>query len=300
MVGSEEVSGSARVVVGVDGSPGARAALVWAMADAARRGVRLQVVSTFPVEFYWADPHLVDDRRIEAVRTDTEARVGALVDEVATESGGAPVPVDVLVIPGPAAHRLLTAAGGADLLVVGSRGRGSVRSTVLGSVALHAVAHARCPVVVVHPRAEPPAVPPRVVVGVDGSDGSRDALVRALAEAGRVGAELSVLAAYSPPIYWSDAYEALVLPPERMRLAAQQAAETVVSAVTAGRSTVPVATTAVEGPAGEVLVHAAEGADLLVVGGRGHGAIRGMLLGSVALHCVVHAPCPVMVVRAVR
>ena len=80
--------------------------------------------------------------------------------------------------------------------------------------------------------------------------------------------------------------------------AAQQAAETLVSAVTAGRSTVPVATTAVEGPAGEVLVHAAEGADLLVVGGRGHGAIRGMLLGSVALHCVVHAPGPVMVVRA--
>ena len=291
MVGSEEVSGSARVVVGVDGSPGARAALVWAMADAARRGTRLQVVSTFPVEIYWADPHLVDDRRIEAVRIDTEARVGALVDEVATEAGGAPVPEDVLVTPGPAAHRLLTAAGGADLLVVGSRGRGSVRSTVLGALALHAV-------VVVHPRAEPPAVPPRVVVGVDGSDVSRDALVRALAEAGRVGAELSVLAAYSPAIYWSDAYEALIPPPERMRVAAQQAAETLVSAVTAGRSTVPVATTAVEGPAGEVLVHAAEGADLLVVGGRGHGAIRGMLLGSVALHCVVHAPCPVMVVRA--
>jgi nucleotide-binding universal stress UspA family protein len=54
---------------------------------------------------------------------------------------------------------------------------------------------------------------------------------------------------------------------------------------------------AVEGPAGDVLVRAAEGAELLVVGGRGRGALRGMLLGSVALHCVLHAPCPVLVLR---
>ena len=44
----------------------------------------------------------------------------------------------------------------------------------------------------------------------------------------------------------------------------------------------------------------AEGAELLVVGGRGHGAVRELLLGSIALHCVLHAPCPVMVVPTGR
>jgi nucleotide-binding universal stress UspA family protein len=140
-----------------------------------------------------------------------------------------------------------------------------------------------------------------VVVGLDGSDASRVALEQALAEAGRLGAEVTAVAAYSAASYWSDAYVVLVPPPDRLRENAQRGAEAMVSAVVgAAQPAVPVRTTAVEGPAGEVLVSAAEDADLLVVGGRGHGAIRGMLLGSVALHCVVHAACPVMVVPVGR
>ena len=286
---------SVRVVVGVDGSPGARAALVWAMADAARRGARVEVVSAFPVETYWADPVLIDERRIEAVRADTEGRVRALVDEVRSEAGGGDIAVDVTVVAGPPAHELLTAADGAGLLVVGSRGRGSVASTVLGSVALHAVTHARCPVVVVHPRAEASASP-RVVVGVDGSDASREALARAVAEAGRLDADVTAVAAYTLRSYWSGAYQAAVPPVERLREAVRSQAEDMVAAV--GATTVDILP--VEGPAGDALVRAAEGAELLVVGSRGRGAVRGMLLGSVALHCVIHAPCPVMVVPSGR
>jgi nucleotide-binding universal stress UspA family protein len=107
------------------------------MTDAARRGARLEVVSAFPVEVYWADPILIDERRIEVVRADTEGHARALVDEVRTQTDGKGVDVDVVAAPGPVAHGLLAAAEGADLLVVGSRGRGAVRSTVLGSVALH-------------------------------------------------------------------------------------------------------------------------------------------------------------------
>jgi nucleotide-binding universal stress UspA family protein len=53
----------------------------------------------------------------------------------------------------------------------------------------------------------------------------------------------------------------------------------------------------VEGHAAAVLVERSEGADLLVVGTRGHGRFTGMLLGSVSEHCVIHARCPVLVVR---
>ena len=286
-----------RVVVGVDGSPGSRAALLWAMAYAGRRGAELRVLSAFPVETYWGDPMLIDERRIAAVRADTEDRARALVDEVRSQLGGPGGVVEVLVVPGPAAQEVLGAAEGADLLVVGSRGRGSVRSTLLGSVALHAVTRARCPVVVVHPRAETTSAARRVVVGVDGSDASREALARAMAEADGLGAHVTALAAYTIRSYWSGAYQAAVPPVERLREAVRGQAEAMVAEVGAPGS---VDVEPVEGPAGDALVRAAEGAELLVVGNRGRGAVRGMLLGSVALHCAVHAPCPVMVVPVGR
>jgi len=168
---------------------------------------------------------------------------------------------------------------------------------VLGSVALHAVTHARCPVVVVHPRADTASESRRVVVGVDGSHGSREALARAVAEAGRLDAEVTAIAAYTLRSYWSGAYEAAVPPVERLEEAVRSQAEQMVAAVGAAGT---VGVESVEGSAGDTLVRAAEGAELLVVGSHGRGAIRGMLLGSVALHCVINAPCPVMVVRAGR
>jgi nucleotide-binding universal stress UspA family protein len=224
-----------------------------------------------------------------------------LLDEVVADRGAAGnVPVDVLVVAGGAAEQLVHAAEDADLLVVGSRGRGVVRSTVLGSVALHCVTHARGAVVVVHPRTAAALSPPRVVVGIDGSEASGAVLARALLEAARIGGELAVVAAYSSASYWSDAYD-VVLPAlddvgEEVRARAEHLVAVAVRGLPAGDAP-EVQVLAVEGPAGEVLVRQAEGAELLVVGGRGHGALRGVLLGSVALHCVIHGPCPVLVVR---
>lgn len=63
-----------RIVVGIDGSDGARAALVWALTEAAARSAPVEVVTAFPVDFYWTDAYLLDTRRIEAIRADTEAR----------------------------------------------------------------------------------------------------------------------------------------------------------------------------------------------------------------------------------
>lgn len=291
-----EPVGKPRVVVGVDGSPGSRAALVWAVDHAARREADLLVVATFPVEIYWSDPFFLDDRRIQAVRDDTEARVRALGDEVLAAAEGGSPPVEIRVTAGAPAQVLVEASEGATVLVVGSRGRGAVRSTVLGSVALHCVTHARCPVVVVHPRAEAALAPARVVVGVDGSAESGGALARAAEEAARIGAEVVAVAAYSPESYWSDVYEVVVPPLDVLRQEVERRVQEMADEIRmAGGPAIRVET--VEGAAGDVLVRAAEGAELLVVAARGRGALRGMLLGSVALHCVVHAPCPVLVLR---
>ncbi len=291
----DEQGHAGRTVVGVDGSPGARTALGWALADAGRRGAALEVVSSFPVQLYLADPLLLDERQLEAVRADTLERARALVDEVRAETGEAAVPVQVLAVAGPPAPMLLAASEDAGLLVIGNRGRGAVKSLVLGSVALSCVTHARVPVVVVHPRADAAAVPTRVVVGLDGSVASGVALERAAAEAQLLGAELVAVAAYSAASYWSDAYAVVLPPPEQLAEEVQAAAEQQVAGARLPDG-LRVRVESVEGSAGNVLVGAARDAALLVVGGHGQGAVRGLLMGSVALHCVLSGPCPVMVV----
>lgn len=296
----------AAVVVGVDRSPGGRTALAWALDAAARRGVPLRVVAAFPVEFSWREAQLLDTRQVEDIRADVARRAEAELAEVrrdpafAGPPGAGEVAVTVTATGGPAAEVLVQAAEGAALLVVGSRGRSELRSALLGSVALHCVIHARCPVAVVHPPAEVTARP-RVVVGVDGSAGSRQALELAIAEAVRRDAEVVAVAAYSAGSYWSDVYEVVVPPLDQLREDARRGTERMVDEALAGAGEwPPVRVLPVEGPAGEVLVRQAEGAELLVVGGRGGGALRGLLLGSVALHCAVHARCPVLVVPGGR
>ena len=307
--GSIRGGGRPRVVVGVDGSPGARAALIYALATAAQRGAQLDVVSTYPVNLEWAGGFPLGVPDTEAIRVATESRAGALVDDVRRDRSTIGIPgvdaldVRILLSEGRAVPELLRRSERADLLVVGSRGRGAMRSALLGSVALHCTTHARCPIVVVHPRSSV-AEAPRVVVGVDGSTESRAALVAALQEARRTGAEVEVVAAYFPTDYWTDATLVLVQSVEAIRADLQRRTEELVGdvlreqAATGGAP--PVLTGIHEGPAGDVLLQRARGAQLLVVGSRGRSGIRGLLLGSVALHCAMHAPCPVMLVHARR
>ena len=205
------------VVVGVDGSPGARAALLYALTTTAQRGTALDVVATYPVNVVWTGGYPLDIPDTQAIRTDTETRAQAAVDEVRSDPSIADVPgadaVDIrlVVSAGRAVPVLLERSEGADLLVVGSRGRGAMRSALLGSVALHCVSHAPCPVVVVHSAPVGASRPRGVVVGVDGSAGSRAALVAATEEAGRNSSEVEVVATYVLTDYWTD-MAAVVVP----------------------------------------------------------------------------------------
>ena len=308
MTAQHELHGRQRLVVGVDGTAGSRAALLYAWLTAAARDAELEVVGAYSLGSYWLDPEVYDPLLGDGVRTSTEQTVSRLVEEVRRDpavaaANAADVPVRAVVVAGPAAPALLDRSEGADLLVVGSRGRGTVRSAMLGSVALHCVTHARCPVVVVHPNTVDAAQPARIVVGVDGSERSRASLARAMEEAARRGADVEAVAAYDAADSWMQFSSVLLPSDEEIRSTVEKRVRTFVTDVldrldTTGDASRPaVHIKVVQGQAYDVLVSRARGAALLVVGSTGRGELRSLLLGSVALHCAMHAPCPVMVVH---
>lgn len=136
----------------------------------------------------------------------------------------------------------------------------------------------------------------RIVVGVDGSRGARRALRWALAEAGRRGATVDVVHAWSPTVLLASPYVSAYVDPELEGNEAKQLLEEVVAEEVDARTGVLVNPFVAEGHAAAVLLDRAEGAELLVVGSRGRGGFAGLLLGSVSQQCVHHATCPVVVV----
>ena len=137
-----------------------------------------------------------------------------------------------------------------------------------------------------------------IVVGVDGSATSVDALRWAHEEAAHHGASLTVVAAWhaptlpiSPPGAFEEHYESLP------RQGALEMLDGLVSGLEDRDPAVDVRTSIEEGNPAEVLIERSKESDLLVVGSRGHGGFAGMLLGSVSHHLVAHAHCAVVVVR---
>jgi nucleotide-binding universal stress UspA family protein len=131
-----------------------------------------------------------------------------------------------------------------------------------------------------------------VVVGVDGSTGSREAVRWAVRYAQLAGADLRAVATWRWPNY-------LTRIPPGMDLEAdtRQTLQEVTAEVGAEFPGVPIGERVVNGPAGPALLSQAADASLLVVGAQGRAAFPGMLLGSVAEYCVRNGPCPVVVVR---
>jgi nucleotide-binding universal stress UspA family protein len=144
---------------------------------------------------------------------------------------------------------------------------------------------------------------PTVVVGVDDSAAARAALASAMRSASRRGARLRVLSVYEPP-EWRLGPAFTVPLPSRAEIESSllERARALVRGVAyelgaEGLARPEITVEARPGRAAETLVEAARGADELVVGHRGRGAVAAALLGSVGWGCVLHAPCPVRVVR---
>ncbi len=143
--------------------------------------------------------------------------------------------------------------------------------------------------------------PNAVVVGVDGSAGSRAALEYALDEAALRGHPVAGVIAWTPPEAWTTPYpmitSAVDLQAAAVELATRQIDEVLADRAGRGASAPSVELVAASGPAAVVLERLSAEAAMLVVGHRGRGAIASRLIGSIGLSAVVHARCTVVVVR---
>ena len=138
----------------------------------------------------------------------------------------------------------------------------------------------------------------RIVVGVDGSVESRQVIEQAAMLARALGTDLRAVHTYELDVPTPHAYGLVGVPAGRSRLLAQERMAVALASLDPADRAVVTSYSVICGPPGRTLVAAALGAELLVVGSRGqHSALRGLLMGSVADHCVRQAPCPVLVVR---
>jgi len=323
---TEERAGG--VVVGYDGSPQARLALSWASGAAQRRHVRLVLVHGLALGF---TPGFAafDTSHAEPLMEDAAQRVVADGAERARGHLDAES-VETQFLLGSPAAQLVEASAWADLVVVGSRGRGRLVAGLLGSTSYAVAAHASCPVVIVPGPPEgdtndsasshggtdgaaapnedgglPAVVTPDadhpVVVGFDGSQQSERAVRAAADLAAEFGAGLRIAHVLHVPSMESWAYEETAHAGTKRAHARREQAEGALDAAALlarnAHGDLEVSTDVLYGDSGEALADLASTAGLAVVGSRGRGGFTGLLLGSVS-HRVIHtAGCPVMVVR---
>ena len=284
-----------RIVVGLDGSDESRSALRWAVAEAAIWDAELDVVHAWDFPFVIVPPpmNLTYPADIEALERSAGALLDAEVEAVRVHTGPSPRQVEKIIVRDTATRALLETAKGADLLVVGSRGHGGFTGLLLGSVSNQCVHHAPCPVTVVRESVDS-STHTRIVVGVDGSACGHEALTWAIAEAAARQQPLVALAAWSwldqPGKFDPDYGE------KDVTAMAEAAVDRALGEVRGG-SDVDIEIRPVNDLPARALIEASSEASLLVVGSRGLGGFRGLLLGSVSNNAVHHAHCPVVVVR---
>ncbi len=285
-----------KIVVGFDGSDSSMAALRWAAEEATLRNAAVTVISSFAtspaLDYGWgmgyggvamanAAEELAEWTRSELAKGVHEVfgdypTVGHDYHAVATRPGLA----------------LLSAAEGADIVVVGRSGAGALERAVLGSVTTDLLARSSCPVAVIP--AAPTTTGGAVLVGTDGSEHSAMAVRWAVDEADRRANRLTV--AHS----WKASHR---LTSDRLdgsddlhKVDAELVLDAAVEAARE-RSGGDIDRRLIEGGAVDSMVDLSRAADMIVLGSRGRGGFTSMLLGSVAHAVASHAACPTVIVR---
>ncbi|MGD9959403.1 universal stress protein [Nocardioides sp.] len=282
----------AGIVVGYDGSPDADAALEWAARAATLRKLPLTavVVEDFPT---WM---VVSPTEEEEQENRYGPYGGELRQRAESLLASFEVPTCATELRrGPVVSEMLDASADADLLVVGSNGHGKLSGALSGSVSQHLARHARCPVVVVRAPADPRAT--RIVVGVDGSGGSQDALEFACVQGQLTGQPVVAVHGWR---LWNvpvDKHGDLPAPLANRISDHERLLADAVAGLAEKFPDVDLSTESIPVPAARVLADASMTAALVVVGSRGRGAFEGMLLGSVGQEVMHRAHCPVAIVR---
>lgn len=285
------------VVVGADGSRASNAAVCWAARDAAMRNVQLTIVHVVSTDVATWPPMPYPDTW--AVWQEDEGRkILAAAHKIADESvtGERKLTVKSEIVFSTPVPTMVEMSAEAEMIVVGSSGRGALARVLLGSVSSSLVRRARCPVAII--RDEDPLMPDPlhapVLLGIDGSPASEAAVAVAFDEASRRGVELIALHAWSdlevvelPGLNWSAVEaEAQVLLAERLAGWQERYPDVTVRRVVV-----------CDRPARQ-LVERSQTAQLVVVGSHGRGGVTGVLLGSVS-NALVHAVrMPLIVARS--
>ncbi len=288
------------ITVGVDGSPESVVAARWAADEATRRQLSLRLLHAYAttpligVPAYGV-PSEINEGLIEA-GTDALARAVAAIEQVRPE-----VEFTAELVRNDPRPALIEASRTSMLTVIGRSGGGRIPEVVLGSVALHVAAHGRSPVAVIsaHTPQEPTGP---VVLGVNGSAVSEDAVSYAFDEASRRHTRLDAVLA------WDDLAMRGFGAGAREMAAMEDDEERVVLAeqLAGWRDKFPdvdVNQVVVQGKPAEAILQHAEGLaagsppQLIVVGSRGRGGLAGLLLGSTSQRLICHSAWPVVVVR---
>lgn len=285
-----------KLVAGVDESVGAAAALRWGLREANTRGWSVTALLAWglldqhpapsPSDF---DPSYNEDDALAALDTIVRDAVGHFEADNVQRLAVSDLP----------ARALVEAARDAELVVVGARGLGALKGWLLGSVSQAVLHQAAVPVAVIREDWDQPARPPenRIVVGVDGSDTAARALEWALDAARSHHAPLEVIHAWALPAALLEPLRTSSVDFDVLAKAAGHTLDTAVDC--ANTHDVDVTRTVAAGAPTTSLLDAAAHADLLVIGSRGMGGFKGLLLGSVSQQLAQHAPCPLVVVPPV-
>lgn len=292
MTSRPAVAGSP-VVVAVDGSACGEKALAWAVDEALAEHRAVRVVHSWEVV---VSGYVPVPSEIEIVHDAAKAVLAAAVDAVHDLAPG--LHVEGRLVHGGAGHAILEESRDAALVVTGSRGRGGFRGLLLGSTSVEVTAHATVPVVVVRGQdAEASWRRAPVVCGVDGSEVSEAALGFAFEAAARRGEGLTVVNAWQLPNPYAEGVYSVLADELPLVEGARLALAESLAGWREKYPDVPVTQVVERGHPVDVLCDQARGAALLVVGSRGRGGFRGLLLGSTSHGIVRHSPCPVAVVR---
>ncbi|MCM3688832.1 universal stress protein [Kocuria rosea] len=307
-------AGGPVVLVGVDGSEEARLALGRAVDEARARNCTVRLLGAYPrID---VGDHAAETRATRAVMKDNAEHL-ADARAIAEAAG---VAVEVVEVAGDAAKAIVKSSGSAGLVVLGKRGRGGALRGRLGSVSAAVAAHAVCPVIIVPGRKDRPADPSdgfedfalepagpigvedvdftgRVVVGIDAL-GSRHPALRQAVDYARDHGRTLVLVSVNVVLTQTPSWFQEEFDTDRYVQASEQKLADIADEIVQQHPELTVEHHIHVGRPATILTHASRTADLVVVGSRGIGGFRGLLLGSVSQAVLHDSEGPVMVVPA--